>query len=216
MRFEIPCAMDTTRWLLSASLIFFLTFSVHAQEREREHNKSSLGITFSSFGDNELVRLNDAVGFPGTTGKKFYTLGLNYLLPLNRTFDLETGLEYSYHKIMVDPNLPPSLDQPDYPIRMHIMTVPVAARLNFLKYLFFSAGGMLNLDLSNPGEADTQTGLGAIASLGVQYDFDFGMSIFINPYIKANGLLPFAPDDHQQRLMVSGWRFGVLYQLTDE
>jgi|SRR6056297_1921583 len=206
--------MHSTRWLLSAFLALLLTFSCHAQENESEGKNLSLGITFSSFGDNDLVRFdNDLVGYAGTTGKQFYTLGVDYLFPLNHTFDLETGIEYSRHKIMVDPNLPPSLDRSNYPIYLNILTVPIAVRVNFLNYFFISAGGMMNLDLSNAAEADTQTGLGASASLGVKYNFNSGLSVFINPYVKANALLPFSYDDFHQRLMVAGWRFGILYRL---
>mgnify|MGYP002395568853 CR=1 FL=1 len=200
--------------LLIFLLVFMFTCSVYSQQKDSSLEKRSVGITFSSFGDNDLVRFDDdLVGFAGISGKHFYTLGLNYLVPLNKTFDLETGLEYSRHKMVVDPNLPPDMDRSAYPIYLDVLTVPVAARINFLKYFFFSAGGMLNLDVSGSGGADAQTGLGASVSLGVKYDFKSGISAFVNPYLKAVGLLPFAPDDYHQRLMESGWRFGVLYQL---
>ncbi|HKL38759.1 MAG TPA: hypothetical protein VJ876_07660, partial [Bacteroidales bacterium] len=150
------------------------------------------------------------------SGKHFYTVGLDYLVALNKTFDVETGIEYSRHKMMVDPNLPPSMDRSEYPIYLNILTVPVAARVNFLKYFFFSAGGMLNLDVSGSDGADSQTGLGACVSLGVRYNFEPGISAFINPYMKAVGLLPFVPDDYHQRLMESGWRFGILYRLDEK
>ncbi|MBS3806523.1 MAG: hypothetical protein KGY60_03390 [Bacteroidales bacterium] len=55
---------------------------------------------------------------------------------------------------------------------MDSLTVPVAVRVNFLKYFFVSAGGMVNLDVGGSGGAVTQTGLGACASLGVKYDFE--------------------------------------------
>ena len=200
--------------LLSLVLVFIFAFSVYSQDNGPSLRGRSVGITFSSFGENDLVRFeDDLVGFHGTTGRRFYTLGLDYLVALNKTFDLETGLEYSRHNMMVDPNLPPSMDRPEYPVYLNVLTVPVSARINFLKYFFFSAGGMLNLDISGSGGSDSQTGLGAMVSLGVKYNFEAGISVFINPYMKAVGLLPFAPDDYHQRLMVTGWRFGVLYRL---
>ena len=205
--------MHSTRWLLTAILALLLTLCVHAQEQEKASNNVSVGITFSSFGDNALVHFEPLVGAASYSGKWFYSLGVDYIVPISQSFDFETGIEYSRHKIMVDPNLPPSMDKPEYPIHIDILTVPVAARVNFLKYFFFSAGGMLNLDVSGRGGTDTQTGLGAFASLGFQYDFDSGLSAFVSPYIKAHALLPFFPDDYHRRLMVSGWRFGILYRL---
>ncbi len=200
------------------SLLFLVLFSVlslsgFTQEEDSFLNQGSIGITFSSLGDNELVRFEQLIGAPGTRGKHFYTIGVNYLVPLNPTFELETGIEYSHHKIMVDPNLPPSMDQPEYSIHLDVLTLPFGARVNFLKYFFISAGGMINLDMSNAAEADKQTGLGATASLGAQYDFNQGISVFVNPYLKANGLLPFDSERHHQRLLVTGWRFGILYRL---
>jgi hypothetical protein len=200
--------------LTSLLLLFMVAFSVYSQKKDSTLKERSVGITFSSFGDNDLVRFDDdLVGFAGVSGKRFYTLGLKYLTALNETFDLETGFEYSRHKMMVDPNLPPDMDRSNYPVYLDIITLPVAARINFLKYFFFSVGGMLNLDVSGSGGADAQTGLGASVSLGVKYDFKSGISAFVNPYLKAVGLLPFTPDDYHQRLMESGWRFGVLYRL---
>jgi hypothetical protein len=200
--------------LLSFLLLFMVAFSVYSQQKDSVLKKRSVGVTFSSFGDNDLVRFDDdLVGFAGVSGKRFYTLGLKYMTALNKTFGLETGLEYSRHKMRVEPNLPPDMDRPAYSIYLDILTVPVAARITFLKYFFFSAGGMLNLDVSGSGGADSQTGLGASVSLGVKYDFESGITAFINPYLKAVGLLPFAPDDYHQHLMEGGWRFGVLYRL---
>ena len=205
--------MHTKSSFFFAILVLLLTFSLHAREQKKAGKDASLGITFSSFGDNALVRFEPLDGAASYSGKRFYSLGLDYLIPISQNFDFETGIEYSHHKMMVDPNLPPSMDKPEYPVYLNILTVPVAVRVNFLKYFFVSAGGMVNLDVSGSGGADTQTGLGACASLGVKYDFESGLSAFINPYLKANGLLPFAPGDYQQRLVVSGWRFGILYRL---
>lgn len=213
----ITLPMIYKKCLLSFLLVFIFAFSLYSQENDSSLQGRFVGITFSSFGDNELVRFdNDLVGFPGTSGKHFYTLGLDYLVALNKTFDLETGFEYSRHKMMVDPNLPPSMDRSEYPIYLNILTVPVSARVNFLKYFFFSAGGMLNLDVSGSGGADSQTGIGARVSLGMKYDFESGISAFVNPYMKAVGLLPFVPDDYHQRLMESGWRLGILYRLGEQ
>ena len=200
--------------LLSLLLLFMVAFSVCSQQKDSILKERSVGVAFSSFGDHDLVRFDeDLVGFAGVSGRQFYTLGLKYLTALNKTFGLETGLEYSRHKMIVKPNLPPEMDRQAYPIYLDIITIPVAARINFLKYFFFSAGGMLNLDVSGSDGADSQTGLGASVSLGVKYDFESGITVFVNPYLKVVGLLPFAPDDYHQRLMESGWRFGVLYEL---
>jgi len=205
--------MRSTRWVLSASLIFLLALSVHAQEHEADYKHVSLGITFSSFGDNALVHFKPLVGAASYSGRSFYSLGMDYLVTISQGFDFETGIEYSQHKMMVNPNLPPSMDEPEYPVYLDMVEVPFGLRFNFLNYFFIGAGGLLNLDVSSPGINASQTGLGACALLGVKYDFRSGLSAFINPYVKANALLPFSPEDPHRHLMVTGWRFGVLYRL---
>ncbi|MBS3806522.1 MAG: hypothetical protein KGY60_03385 [Bacteroidales bacterium] len=104
--------MHTKRSFLTTILVLLLTFSVNAQEQEKAHKYASLGLTFSSFGDNALVHFEPLDGAASYSGKRFYSLGLDYLVPISPSFDFETGIEYSHHKMMVDPNLPPSMDKP--------------------------------------------------------------------------------------------------------
>ena len=205
--------MHSTRWILFASLALLLSFTVHAQKHEADHKNASLGITFSSFGDNALIHFEPLIGAASYSGKSFYSLGVDYLVPISQSFDFEMGIEYSHHKMMVDPNLPPSMDKPEYPVYLDMVELPFGIRFNFLNYFFVGAGGLLNLDVSHPGISATQTGMGACASLGVKYDFKSGLSAFINPYVKASALLPFSSEDPHRHLMVAGWRFGVLYRL---
>jgi len=205
--------MHTKRWLISLSFALILSFSVHAQVQEKANIKASLGVTFSSFGDNSLVHFEPLVGAASYSGERFYSLGLDYLVPISQSFDFETGMEYSHHKMMVDPNLPPSMDKPEYPVYLDLVEVPFGLRFNFLDYFFIGAGGLLTLDVNSPEIGAAQTGLGACASLGAKYEFNSGLSAFVNPYMKANALWPFSPDDPHQHLMVTGWRFGVLYRL---
>ncbi len=76
-------------------------------------------------------------------------------------------------------------------------------------------GGMvLSMDASNDNSIDNQTGIGANLGLGFQYDFETGISLFITPYLKANTLVPFSPEEHQQRLMENGLRLGIMYEFS--
>ena len=61
---------------------------------------------------------------------------------------------------------------------------------------------------------DSQTGIGGIIGLGLKYDSQLGVSVFVNPYFKAYSLIPFTEVDNHQRLMESGLRFGLMYKLN--
>jgi hypothetical protein len=62
--------------------MFFTSFSSYAQKGEGEPLKGHIGITFSAFGGNEVVRFHDLLGAPGYYGDKFFTFGINYLYKL--------------------------------------------------------------------------------------------------------------------------------------
>ena len=200
---------------LNFLLIFTFTITVlsFSQENDKTKHNSEIGITFSSFGDNDVVRFQELEGSASYIGDNFYTFGINYIYQLNSLLDLETGIEYSKHNISVHPNLPPAVDAFPYPANLSLINIPVTLRLGFLKYFFINGGLLLDIDISNSSPVDNQAGIGGSAGLGINYDFKFGASIFINPYLKAHALIPLSPASYPQRLMESGFRFGVMYKL---
>jgi len=207
------------RRVVSAFLISFFIFvsslSSYAQKNENEPRKGQIGITFSSFGENDVVRSQELIGGASKSGDSFYTFGINYLYKLNNTFDVETGIEYSNHKIIVKSMLLPHMDyySPGYIASFSLINIPVTVRVNFLKYCFVNGGILFEMDASTSSPIDGQTGIGSVLGLGIKYDFKSGFSVFANPYIKAHSLVPFTSGDNHQRLMESGFRFGLMYQL---
>ena len=69
------------------------------------------------------------------------------------------------------------------------------------------------MDAGTSGPIDGQTGIGSMLGLRIKYDFKSGLSVFVNPYYKMHSLVPFSSGDNHQRLMESGFRFGLMYQL---
>ena len=72
---------------------------------------------------------------------------------------------------------------------------------------------MLNIDVSPGSSISNQTGLGILAGLAGKYDFASGISLFINPYLKMHSLLPMSTGNYHQRVLESGFRAGVTYDL---
>jgi len=201
--------------LLILCFIFVASLSSLAQKNENEARKGQIGITFSSFGENDVFRSQELIGSAGKSGDSFYTFGINYLYKLNNTFDVETGIEYSNHKIIIRPMVLPDMDtySPNYSANLSLVNIPVTLRVNFLKYFFVNGGILFEMDASTSSPIDGQTGIGSILGLGIKYDFKSGLSAFINPYLKAHSLVPFSSGDNHQRLMESGFRFGLMYKL---
>lgn len=195
--------------------IFIASLSSNAQNNEDETRKGQIGITFSSFGENDVVSSQELIGSASKNGDTFYTFGFNYLYKLNNTFDVETGIEYSNHKIIVKPMLLPHMDyySPGYRASISLINIPVTLRVNFLKYCFINGGLLFDMDASTSSPIDGQTGIGSILGLGIKYDFKSGLSVFANPYFKMHSLVPFSSGDNHQRLMESGFRFGLMYKL---
>ena len=186
----------------------------NAQKNEPGIQKKQIGITFSSFGDNDVIRFNELIGAASYNSDKFYTLGLTCLYKLSKVFDVETGIEYSNHKIIIKPNLPPDMDNTPYGDSFSLINIPLTFRINFLRYCFINGGILFDMDAGNL-PVDSQTGIGGLLGLGLKYDFKSGVSVFVNPYLKAHSLIPFSSSENHQRLMEDGnsFRFGMVYRL---
>jgi hypothetical protein len=94
-----------------------------------------------------------------------------------------------------------------------LINIPLTLRVNFLKFFFVNGGAFLGLHASLESPIEPQNGLGAMLGLGMKYDFDFGGSIFINPYGKIHTLVHFSLNDYPQRVLESGFRIGIAYSL---
>lgn len=196
-------------------LIFCLFFaiSIYAQKTEGKSQKGKIGITFSSFGENDVFRKESLMGEASYNSDKFYIIGINYIYKLNNTFDFETGIEYAKHQIIIDPFDPPYDEAPSHGAQFSLINIPLSIRVNFLKYCFVNGGLILDIDPTVSSPIDSQDGIGAILGLGLKYDSKYGVSAFVNPYIKPHSLISFSGIENHQRVMESGFRFGLMYRL---
>lgn len=183
------------------------------QEMEGTSVKGKIGLTFSAFGESDVFQSEELVGAPGYDCEHHFAVGIVYLKPLNSWLELETGLEFTRHTISVIPNLPPQNDYSGRQEHLSLLSIPILVRATFLKYLFMNSGLIISSDASASSPIDSQTGFGPLLGAGVKYDFKCGGSLFVNPYIKCHSLVPLVPDDYHQRLMESGVRFGMTWQL---
>ena len=174
------------------------------------------GLAVTPIGENAVFHLMPGlVGSPGYYGDNFYTVGVTFQIPITARLEVETGFEYSKHSIIIHPNLPKGEDNTPYKTAFKLVSIPVTLNTKFLKYFFVNGGGLLDIDARTSGSIDNQTGLGIILGAGVKYDFKFGGSIFVNPYVKVHALAPFLWNPYyHERLAESGIRVGVTYNMS--
>lgn len=195
--------------LLLASNHILLT----AQGNKSFLNDAKIGITFSSFGANEIVTIPAVKGGPSFDSKSFYNFGITYIKGLNCYLELETGLEYSKHNIIYIPNAGTGSNPTRYNKDFSIIDIPVTLRVNFLKYFFINGGLLLDIDVSSNTPVDRQIGLGTMLGIGVKYDWNNGVGVFVNPYSKMHSVVPFVDRHLHQMVSESGFRFGITYKI---
>ncbi|HCY01318.1 MAG TPA: hypothetical protein DG754_14365 [Bacteroidales bacterium] len=164
-------------------------------------------------GKSDLIQFTDLDGAGSSTGQEFYSFSLSYIKPINSWIDLQTGLDLGYHKFkftgtIVDPNIPLESKIED----AYLVSIPLAIRVNFLKYFYISTGVLLDLDFNQAQHTDNQTGIGAMAGLGAQYRFKQGIGVFVNPILSFHSLVPFSVANYHERIFESGIRLGISYR----
>ncbi|MGF1585651.1 MAG: hypothetical protein ACFCUM_10040 [Bacteroidales bacterium] len=197
-------------------VLFLLLINQHfldAQEDISNVLKGKIGITYSSFGSNDVFRFNELDGSASYNRDFFYSLGINYVYPLSKWLETETGIEYSSHNIIINPNLPPEMDNSSLKGNLALINIPVTLRANFLKFFFINGGLILDIDGSANSPIDNQTGIGALLGVSIKYDFNSGITTFVNPYTKVHSLIPFRDREYHQRIFENGIRVGLTYDL---
>ena len=203
--------MKTT--FLFLALLLLIISNSYAQDESIQYHQNAIGVTFSSFGNNDLGRIKALMGAAGYRGENFYSFGVSYLHSLRYLLDFETGLEYEHHRITTIPNVPPGWDYHETQHSISLISIPFLFRYTFVKYIFIQGGPFLDFDLSGNNDLDSQTGLGLNLGLGLNYDFKCGVSVFANPYLKFHSIIPFSAERYQNHLFESAFRFGIAYRL---
>ncbi len=186
--------------------------TLKAQEEKDQSKKSSIGISSTFIGKGNIVAYPKIDGAAGYTGGNYYTIALNYLYKINRTFQLETGIEYGKYNFVIFPNTPPPSDNTSYPIDSYLLSIPITVRINFERFFFFNTGFSFDFDSNeryNP--AMNQGGIGVLLGLGFNYELKSGMAFFINPYLQLHHLIDFEKGNNAQKLTKAGIRVGVTY-----
>ncbi len=195
-------------------VVFTIFTNTFAQELKANPRHNRLGITYASFGKNDVVWPDVLDGAPSYNGDKFYALGIRYLHPVYSDWlDIEAALEYAHHTFTVSGISGSGEPITPYNINYSMISLPIGARVRFLQFLFANAGFLIDIGADASSPIDSQDGIGLYLGIGIEYDFLPGFSLFINPYQKVHTLLPFAMDKNHQRILEGGVTVGVMFGL---
>jgi hypothetical protein len=188
-------------------LIAAATIHNEGYSQEKSSKLGKVGVSFSSFGANTINRSRIMIGGSSYHIDGHRSIGLMYIQPISKTFEIETGVEHSQFNITVIPK-----NSGEVYHDVSLINIPLMLRANFFDYFFVNGGVFMGIDRRNEA-IDSQTGIGAVLGFAVKYDFDFGGTVFVNPYGKIHTLKPFNPGDFHQSIWESGIRFGFTYNL---
>ena len=180
--------------------------AIGAQGLCQDLPKGELNLTFSK-GTSEILRAQ-LEGTGSFDGDGFYGVGISFLKPLKSWLDIEAGVNYSRHHIMFTSHLHPDGGTTHYRSNLQTVSVPVTFRANFLKYLFVNLGAVVDFETKH-SILDNQSGIGAVAGIGFRYSFTPQVSAFVNPFLQQHAIIPFRPENYQQRMLDAGVRIGV-------
>lgn len=184
-------------------LVCLLPAIVFGQFSER----GKIGASYS-FGGVSLLRQQDFSKNLSPTSSK--TAGLVYLHLVKENLEFETGLTFSLFSFYEKTDA----ETKDKMGSITLVDIPFGARATFGKYFFINGGGLLDLTTTNSSPISSQKGIGLYGGLGVVADFDFGGSIFLNPYAKLHSLIPFESWKGQDRILETlGVKIGMTFKL---
>jgi len=186
-------------------LITLLSFTGTAQSRK------TIGLHYSFPASSTIISFLDLDGTGGYEGRYMYNFGLSYLHGMNRVLDLETGLDYSYHYVLLHPAFTGEPRREPFEKRVKLLTVPLLLRVNLGDYVYVNGGPVLDIDISNPRQTARQTGIGAALGAGFRYPFKSGVSVFVNPNARLHGTYVFFSGPANYLVAEAGVKLGVAY-----
>ncbi len=150
------------------------------------------------------------IGDMGYNGKGANLFELKYSRSVNSFFAIETGLQYTHHKIEME-FFPDGVSHYKNS-EINMVTIPISGNLTFLKYFFVEVGPTLDFELNHSSfsSVNNQSGIGFAFGLGGKYTFN-RITLIVNPFFQRHLLLSLGNGDSVEHLWQSGVKFGLGY-----
>ncbi len=187
-------------------MLLMMVFSLAVRGQDTWYGEIAV---YGGGGTNDIFRFNELVGAGSYTGTGMWTAGIDLSRIITDHFSIETGIGYAHQYYYSSPA--PFIPGEDIPGNFGMISVPVTARFDFLKFFFADAGILAGLQ-ADRSTADDMTGLGLTAGFGAQYRFKSDILIRLRVYGNQYALLHFAPENYPQTLYSSGITLGIGYR----
>lgn len=212
-----------------ACLVLMLAFSSYTyaqntdtglQQRRipppKKYRAVSFYTTFAESGQNFSLTIVPLVG--GSSGgsridvNRSFVVGIEHVRELGKNVCLNTGIEYSHRSLSKRAyKTPPSPDVLETGT-IEMLSVPLYFRLAFLKYLFLTAGTVIDLEVKN-NILTNQSGIAATGGFGCLVPLkNKKLSIIVHPYYELHNVIPLFHKAGGEHLLTTGVRGGLIYK----
>ncbi len=195
--------MRTKTILLLVSFLLIIS-TIYGQKNSK---KTLIGISYSlSTGNLTADKNKNVLNFKIKNGS---SVGISVFHRLNKSFGLESGLEYSLFNIEQTTKNKTKIDTVQ--TQLTLLELPLLVRFPIEEHFYLNGGLLFNLDMNSTSAVSSQSGIGLMAGAGAIYNFETGISIFANPYLKVHSLLRFKSSEQKNSLIEYGLKVGVAY-----
>jgi hypothetical protein len=133
------------------------------------------------------INIHNVLGDFGYENQSVNTFGLSYTHTIKKFLSFETGINYLTANVKETSFFTGTrYDQ------IKMITIPVLAKLSFLKYLYADFGLLLDFqtNYNSNSLAPDQSGIGLEGGVGAKYNFG-KLMLFVDPYLQYHGLTQF-------------------------
>ena len=188
----------------SVVILFFVSVTCYSQETWYGEIAA-----YAGGGINDIFRYKELMGAPSYTGNGFFTGGASVRRIIKEWFSVEGGINFSEQYFTMHSAPTPEVITSSGHFGM--LSLPVKARFDFLKYVFAEAGIVPGLQTGNTHSFDL-SGLGLTAGLGLKYRFKSDIIITLGAYETQYAMLSLSGDNHPYTLSNTGLTAGVGYR----
>ena len=189
------------------AIIFLLLLPLLSSGQETWWGEYSF---FAGGGVNDLFRIKELIGSVSVTGDGMWTAGADLRRLSGDHFSFETGLSYSHQYYHTSPD--PLLGGTYLKGNFGLISLPLTARIDFLKWLFADAGAIISVQVGEGDFGANMTGLGATVGIGLQHTFKSDVFIRVRAYAGQYALVHFIAEDNPYTLWNSGVTAGIGYR----
>ena len=196
-----------------AFILLAIFASLNSFSQDSTFPSSQIGVSYLGLGDNNAIHLTSLDGAASYSGRGYYGIQIDYFRSLNKVLTLETGVGLRNHGFTVHPNTGPHVDDTGREFNTSLLVIPVGLTVNFLKYAFINTGALVTTSLSHQEEISDQNGIGFNLGLGLKYDFQSGVGVYVNPFMAMHSAISLTKENYPERITEGGLKVGLTYQL---